>query len=87
MQVDWLWGQFMVGVYVYRGQVHVCAGPLSLHWRRNKPKRGQAATSLTPAKEDKAGRNDLSQWEAYGGTLKRPPPPMPYKPKKESSDG
>jgi hypothetical protein len=38
MQTDWLWGQFMVGVYVDQGQVHICLGPLSLHWRRNKSK-------------------------------------------------
>ena len=23
--------------------------------------------------------NDLSRWEKYGGTLKRPPPPTPTK--------
>lgn len=25
----------------------------------------------------KAGRNDLSRWKAFGGTLDRPPPPAP----------
>lgn len=36
MQVDVLWGQWMFGVYVDRGQVHICLGPLSLHRRRQK---------------------------------------------------
>ena len=25
--------------------------------------------------------NNLSKWEAFGGSLKRPPPPAPTKPK------
>jgi hypothetical protein len=36
MSIDWIWGQLMFGVYVDRGQIHVCIGPLSLHRRRKK---------------------------------------------------
>lgn len=31
-----------------------------------------------PAKQ---GRNDLSEWEAFGGWRKRPPPPPPFRPR------
>jgi hypothetical protein len=30
------------------------------------------------------GINDLSRWEAFGGTLKRPPPPAPSRKAKDN---
>lgn len=33
---------------------------------------------------DKAGRNDLSRWKQFGGTLDRPPPPPAATPRRHT---
>lgn len=48
---------------------------------------GKMMPGIAPPRADnvfelrKAGRNDLSCWKEFGGTLDRPPPPPPFDPK------